>query len=101
MATSSIQRKCSSCGTWNTDGELKCKECGATLDVQQKLQEEHAERERKRIELPRTKFDLFVERISNSKNPFIKVAYVFVKTVWFIYWAILSFILWLVAATPG
>lgn len=101
MATTSVQRKCSSCKTWNNDGEMKCKSCGATLDVQQRLEEEHADRERKRIERPLTKFDLFVDRISTSNNPFVKVAYVGVKTVWFVYWLILTFFLWLVAATPG
>ncbi|MFT4778670.1 MAG: putative membrane protein YvbJ [Flavobacteriales bacterium] len=101
MRVNSIQRKCSSCKTWNIEGELKCKECGATLDVQQKLKEEYAERDRKRIQLPQTQFDLFVDRISKSRNPFIKVAYLTVKTVWFIYWVILSIVLWLIAATPG
>ncbi|MFT5958163.1 MAG: hypothetical protein ACI87V_002048, partial [Flavobacteriales bacterium] len=38
---------------------------------------------------------------SKSRNPFIKVAYLTVKTVWFIYWVILSIVLWLIAATPG
>lgn len=101
MVTSSIQRKCPQCNTWNTEGEINCKSCGTTLDVSTKLKEDHEAGERKRIALPKTKFDHFVDRIAKSNNPFIKVAYVFIKTVWFIYWVILSIFLWMVAATPG
>lgn len=101
MAGNKVERKCPNCGTWNRDGEERCKECGHTLNPQKRIAEEEQEREKKRLELPKTKFDELVERFAQSKNPFVKALYLLLKGLWFVYWVILSFILWLIAATPG
>lgn len=96
-----IERKCSHCGTWNKGPVEKCTACENTLDPHKKLVEEHDERERKRLAVPKTKLDLLIARVKHSRNPLLRLAYWLLSAIWFVYWVILSFILWAVAATPG
>ncbi len=101
MSRETIERKCPECDTWNVGPVHRCENCGATLDPQSRLKEEEADREKKRLALPKTRFDVFLDSIQQSDNLFVKVVYVVLKGIWFVYWVVLSFILWLIAATPG
>ncbi len=101
MANSNVQRKCPSCGTWNIANETHCSNCNELIDPMMKLEQEAESRERKRLEVPRGRLDLFIERFKSSKNPFVKLIYLVASALWFVYWVILSFILWLIAAGPG
>ena len=96
-----IERKCQNCGHWNKGRSTSCSNCGFTIDPHQRIVEEHEDRQKKRLEVPKTPLDTLLERIHESENPLVKGAYFFLKGIWFIYWVILSFFLWLIAATPG
>lgn len=101
MSRETIERKCPECGTWNVGPVEKCKACGATLNPETRLKEDEAAREKKRLALPKTKFDELLDSIQQSENLFVRVAYVILKGVWFVYWVVLSFILWIIAVAPG
>lgn len=97
----SIQRKCQVCGSWN-DGSLdNCSNCGELLNPKMVLEKYHEAKDRERLKVPRSKLDDLVDRFKNSRNPFIMILYAVLKGVWFVYWVILSFILWIIAAGPG
>lgn len=101
MSTVRVQRKCLQCATWNIDNESRCKTCAASLEPEIRIREEAQAREQVRAAAPRGRLDGFFERFKQSRNPFVRVFYLFLSALWFIYWVILSFILWIIAAGPG
>ncbi len=101
MKTSSVQRKCKACGTWNTGEVTHCTNCGALIDPTMVREEEAEARHKKRMEAPRGRLDKFIELFKESRNPFMKFIFLVASAIWFVYWVILSFILWVIAATPG
>ncbi len=101
MAGHQIERKCPECGTWNTSGEAHCVSCGAVLDPHLRIETEAKQREERRLSVPRGRLDAFVDRFKASRNPFVKALYLVLSALWFVYWVIMSFILWAIAAGPG
>jgi hypothetical protein len=101
MSSVRIQRKCQQCATWNINNESHCKSCGWALEPEIRIKEEAQARARVRSSAPRGKLDNFIERFKNSRNPFLRVFYLVLSALWFVYWVILSFILWVIAASPG
>lgn len=101
MSSARIQRKCQQCATWNIDNESQCKSCGSSLEPITRIKEEAMERERVRSSIPRGQLDRFIERFKNSRNPFVRVFFLILSALWFVYWVILSFVLWVIAASPG
>lgn len=82
-------------------GEAKCHACGALLDPHERIRSEARDRDAVRMKAPRGRLDNFVERFKASRNPFLKALYLLLSALWFVYWVVLSFILWLIAAGPG
>jgi len=95
-----MERKCTNCGTWNQQNDF-CVQCDTPISPKevQKIQvDNRAKIINKR---PKSKLDLFIEKVKNSTNPFVIILYKTVSFVWFIYMAILSFFLWFIALGPG
>lgn len=101
MKTSSVQRKCKACGTWNTGEVTHCVGCGVLIDPTMVREEEAEARQKKRMSAPRGRLDKFIELFKESRNPFMKFIFLVASAIWFVYSVILSFILWLIAAGPG
>ena len=96
-----IQRKCPSCDTWNKDEEY-CTNCGQLLDPDKLRKEEKLEREKQKVLLRKpNELDHWLEKVEKSKNPFIWLIYRIVRTVWVVFAAIITFILYAIAAAPG
>ena len=96
-----IERKCSECGHWNVGHHEHCESCGALIDPQKKLVVESEKRELARANGPKSRLDKVVNHFKTTKNPFLKLIYLVLSALWFVYWVILSFILWAIAASPG
>lgn len=96
-----IHRKCPHCSTWNNDEE-HCKNCGELIDPVKVREKESVEREKRRILLRKpTELDRLFEKFSNSKNPLIRGLYYILYGIWFVFAAIIGFILYLIMLTPG
>lgn len=96
-----VQRKCRACGAWNDGSEDRCVNCGALINPTLVREQEHETREKKRLEVPKTPLDRVIDKLGQSRNPFIMALNAVLKAIWFVYWVILSFILWVIAAGPG
>ena len=96
-----IQKKCPHCGTWNKDEE-HCTNCGKLIDPIKLREQERLEQQKQRILLRKpTQVDLWFERFSNSKNPLVRALYCILYSIWMVFAAIIGFILYLIALTPG
>jgi hypothetical protein len=98
---SNIQRKCPACGTWNTGEVTHCVACGELINPGMRIERDAKNRENQRMAAPRGKLDSFIDRFKQSRNPFVKLLFAVLSAIWFVYWVVLSFILWVIAATPG
>lgn len=95
-----MERKCSNCGTWNTN-EARCTNCGTALTAELQ-REERIQKEKKRIEVRPPDFvTAYGERLKNSKNPLLKGLYYIGFSVWFVIMSIVSFFLFMIAWGPG
>lgn len=101
MSQNSVQRKCPACGAWNIGNVTHCTECGELIDPTMRIERDAASREKVRLSAPRSTLDQFIDRFKQSRNPFVKLAFAVLSALWFVYWVILSFILWVIAASPG
>jgi hypothetical protein len=83
--------KCRDCATWNNEDLENCVKCGTNLRI------EEIEREEKKYELfdeGPTKFELWMESLKESGNPFKMFLYSVLKVFYFIYAAIVGFVVW-------
>lgn len=96
----SLERKCLYCNTWNKANDF-CINCGKAISPAQLNKERLIEKTEKDKQNVPTKFDLFLAKIKTNTNPFIKIVYYILASVWAVYVLILGIILYLAAATPG
>lgn len=95
-----MERKCKSCGTWNND-EDHCTNCGALISPI-KIEEERRTTYEKQQQLrPPNKVDLWLEKISKSKNPLVLFFYYIFYSIWFLLMGLVTIVIYLVIATPG
>tara|TARA_B110000211_G_C13739375_1_gene403857 strand:+ start:199 stop:489 length:291 start_codon:yes stop_codon:yes gene_type:complete len=95
----STERKCDSCGAWNT--KTTCETCGNELDPQKiRIKQVSNIQEEKALE-PTPKIEKFLENWKQTKNPLYKLFYWMAYSIWFVYMGIISFILFMVAWGPG
>lgn len=96
-----MERKCKACGTWNKKNVDHCISCGILISPEKIEQERRDAYEKEQQLRPPNKVDLWLERISNSKNPFVKVFYYIFYSIWFILMGLITIVIYLVAGTPG
>jgi hypothetical protein len=97
----SVSRKCQHCSTWNTGDSSHCINCQQLIDPIAIRQQEDEVRRIQRENTPPGWLDKVINKLKASRNPFVQVLVMMLRAAWFVYWVILSFIIWLVAATPG
>lgn len=92
------QKKCPECGEWSIweqSHEDLCEHCGALLSPEAfKRQEKRAEYQ----EASKKKWIFYIEEDDGALMRFFKKTG---NTIYLIYMAILTFIMWLIAVTPG
>ena len=96
--------KCRSCGTWNKGGIYNCTNCNELIDAGQIEKKERETQEldwKQRLEERKGKFEKFIERLEKSKKSLVKYSVLLIRTVWLIYFSILSAIMWILFWLPG
>lgn len=95
-----IERRCPNCHAWNTD-EQHCTICGEILDPNLIREAQDEERARQKAQDPVPWLDSFIDGMKNSRWLLVRGLYWLAYSVWFVLMSIVSFILLLVAGTPG
>lgn len=98
------ERKCLTCGTWNTDNDycINCSEIlspGIIEENREKVREE--ERQRKEEIERNSRLSIFFDRWKNFPFFPIRWLYYIVYTIWFIVMAIASFFAYIVVGANG
>ena len=95
-----VERKCPKCNTWNKE-EDHCNNCGEPISPRQ-LEKNRMEKLKAKEEakVP-SKMDIFLDKLKKHQNPFVKILYALLSSVWAVYMFLLGIILYLAAATPG
>jgi len=96
----SIERKCTACGTWNSDNDY-CSKCGTVLSPVLIEEERERKREELRENLPPSKLELFIVRWKNSRLILLRWIYYVLYTIGFIFFAFGAFVAWLAASPNG
>ncbi len=96
------EKKCPVCNKWTDGNQPNCTHCGALIDPHQIAARNKKEREDERIrnKTP-SRFENYLEKLSESENPFAKFSFFVLRTLFNIYMAVLSFFLWLIALISG
>lgn len=96
------EKKCPVCSEWTDGNKPNCTHCGALIDPQQIAARNKKERVdhiiRNKIPSP---FERYLEKLSESENPFAKFSFFILRGLFNIYMAVLSFFLWLIALAAG
>ena len=95
-----MERKCPKCGVWNNDEDY-CKDCGTLISPSKIAVKEEEERKAKFQMRKPGKLDEWFEKFAASKNPFVKILYYILYSIWFIFAALIGFALYIAAASPG
>jgi len=95
-----VERKCTSCGTWNK-GEDYCSNCNGALSPKALDKVYVAKKRQEEAERPKSKTDIFIEKAKNSESFMVKTLYYFFYSVFLIFGAIGGFLAWLVAMANG
>lgn len=95
-----MERKCTSCGTWNSDEDF-CTNCGSPISLKELKKLERQRQEKRLEEGKKTKVDLMLARMKSSPNLFVRLTYRVLYSVWVVYMAIATAILWFIALGPG
>jgi hypothetical protein len=94
------QAKCTTCNEWSQNTEI-CDKCGAAISREK---QELEYREKNNIVAkpePPGALQRFFEYGQKSKNPFVKLLYYIVLSVWGVYVGIIVIILYIAAAAAG
>lgn len=91
-----IERKCTSCKTWNKDEDY-CTNCGASLSPKAIDKQKAQKRKEEEAKLVPSKLDVRLEKMKNSKNLFVRGTYQIIHGVTIIMAAFGAFLAWLVA----
>ncbi len=95
-----MERKCKSCGTWNTDNDF-CSQCNKAISPVELEKIEVQKRQSFSDKLEKSMLDKSFAKFKNSSNPFVRELYKILYGFWVIYMAIISFFLWFIALGPG
>lgn len=89
-----VEIKCRSCNTWNKDVDY-CVNCNAVISMEEEAKIE-AEIEAEKIRnIPKSKFDVFVEKWKNHPNILLKAVFYVFYSVYFIFTGIGAVLAWL------
>ncbi len=95
-----MKRKCPDCQTWN-ETNTHCTNCGYVLDYELRRQQEVKAFEEEQASRPPDKTTVFLDSMKHSRFFPIKAIYYLFYSVWALFAAILSGIMFFIAAGPG
>lgn len=96
-----MERKCIKCGHWNDTINDFCAKCSTPISPNELRKIDEQKREKQESEKPKSRIDLIVARVKNSKNPFVQMFYWVCYSLWMVHMAVITFFLWFIALGPG
>jgi len=98
------ERKCQACEKWTDGSKTHCTHCGALTDpvllAEEKRKIEQKKKHAYQLE-NESKASKKLRALKHSEKPIYKVIYLIANTIFTIYMAILSFLVWLIALISG
>ncbi|MCT4581560.1 MAG: hypothetical protein N4A35_09100 [Flavobacteriales bacterium] len=98
---SKIERKCSNCGQWNVGNQEFCQFCNAPISPKKIIETREEKRVKEEKEKPLDKIDLYLKRLKDHPNFFVRVLFRIVYSTWVVFMLIVSAVVYFVALTPG
>jgi len=93
-------QKCPKCNTWNENCDY-CSQCNHVLNYELIRKAEIQKQEREEANKKKDAIDIFLHRMKHSRYILVKGIFYFFYSVWFVFAAIVSFFVALIAAGPG
>lgn len=93
-------QKCPHCHTWNENRDY-CSQCNYLLNYEISRKLEILKKEEQEANREKDAIDIFIHRMRNSRFILVKTLFYFFYSIWFIFAAIVSFFVALIAAGPG
>ncbi len=93
-----VSRKCPACNTWNGE-EAHCSNCGEVIDPW--LIREEKDKDSHHANRPPSLLDQMFDGMKYSKWILVRGLFWIGYSIWFVFFSILSFILAIIAWTPG
>ncbi|MFZ9847213.1 MAG: hypothetical protein ACO3EE_03545 [Flavobacteriales bacterium] len=93
-------QKCLHCHTWNENRDY-CSKCNHALNYEIARKIEIAKKEEQEANREKDALDKFIYRMKNSRFILVKGIFYFFYSIWFIFAAIVSFFVAIIAAGPG
>jgi len=94
------QRKCPKCQHWN-EGKDYCEKCQTALSADALAKERDLLRIESEKNKPKDKIQLWIEKVKNHKNWFVRATYSVLYSIWAVYMAFVAFFVWLTIGTNG
>lgn len=98
------ERKCTVCGKWTDGSKTHCEHCGALTDpalvAERNKEERDADRQASKLK-NESKTARKLRALKKSDKVFHRIIFYIADTIFTIYMAILSFIVWLIAFITG
>jgi hypothetical protein len=94
------EQKCSQCKTWNTN-EKRCTNCNAPLVAAEVNKDYRALIDAEDAQKPVTKAELLFGKMKDSPNVLVRGLYYVLFSISTVYFVLVSFTLYMVAAMPG
>lgn len=95
-----VSKLCKKCNNWSTNQDF-CPYCGNLLNHQTIRNLEIKKKEELAANREKDAIDLFIFRMRNSRFIVVKGIFYFFYSIWFIFAAIVSFFVAIIAAGPG
>ena len=96
----SIRRRCPNCQTFTEDSDY-CENCGELINFELIRKKEKKEKVQDPVFEPSQRIDDLLSRIKHSKFFLFRWIYQLAYSIWFVFAAILSFFMFVIATMPG
>lgn len=94
------QVKCPNCQKWSSNIE-QCEHCGTTINREKRALEKPGIERKISAPEPPGKLQQFFEYAQKSKNPFVKLLYFIIMSIWGVYVGLVVLILYIAVAASG
>lgn len=94
------QVKCPNCHEWSSQEDI-CGHCGSALGREQRELEKSGGEVKVTAPEPPGRLQQFFEYAQKSKNPFVKLLYFIVMSIWGVYVGLVVLILYIAVAASG
>ena len=98
---SKIERKCASCNKWNVGERENCEFCNAPISPEKIISSRAQKREEVESQKPSDKIDLYLMKLKEHPNFFVRILFQVIYSTWVIFMLIISAVVYFVALTPG